>query len=212
MRSSVPIPGDPWPHEMVITVDDDANSLVELLWIREAWELQPSGDDLPPLLVDTPDLRLNQDEEFDIRGWQTAWSELWIASVRHAGSVRDPGLFEALRGTADHSAERADLMARLMGPSWRGRFGEAGLDERYAAWTAAQFQQRVARHPTSFEDQPERRSLEALIAAWRVGLTKIVTIPCRGEYTRTIGEHTLLVTDATRDDVDMFSAALRLFR
>ena len=161
VRTSIPIPGNPWPHEMVITVDDDANSLVELLWIREAWGLQPFGDDLPPLLVDPPDrrMKMNEDEELDIRAWQAAWSELWIAALRHAGSVRDPGLFEALGATADHSSERADL-----------------------------------------------------IAAWRVGLTKIVTIPCHGEYTRTIGEHTLLVTDATRDDADMFSAALSQYR
>ena len=211
MRSSVPIPGDPWPHEMVITIDDDPNPLVELLWIREAWGLQPLGDDLPPLLVDPPDPGMSEGEERDIAGWQAAWPRLWLDTLRHAGGVRDPGLFDALRSTADNSTERADLIAQLMGPSWRDRFGEAGLDERWAAWTGARFQQRVASRPGSFEDQPERRSLEALIAAWRVGLTKIVTIPCHGEYTRTIGKHTLLMTDATRDEVDMFSAALNQF-
>lgn len=64
----------------------------------------------------------------------------------------------------------------------------------------------------SFEDQPERQSLDALIIAWRRGLTKIVTIPCRGEFTRVIGERSLLVTDESRNDVDMLSAALLQFR
>ncbi len=211
MRSSAPIPGNPWPHEMVITTEDDPKPLVELLWIREAWGLQPLGDDLPPLLVDPPDPRMNE-EERDVDAWHAAWPQLWTATLRHAGGVRDPGLFDAIHSTADNSTERADLIAQLMGPSWRDRFGDDGLDERWAAWTAARFQQRAARRPGSFEDQPERRSVDALIAAWRSGLTKIVTIPCQGEYTRTIGEHTLLVTDATRDDVDKFSAALLQFR
>ena len=52
MRSSVPIPGNPWPHDMLITVEDNPHALVDLLWIREAWNLQPAANDLPPLLSD----------------------------------------------------------------------------------------------------------------------------------------------------------------
>jgi hypothetical protein len=212
VRSSVPIPGEPWPHDMVITVDDDLGSLVELLWIREAWGLKPRGDDLPPLLVDPPRLGTNEHEEVDVGAWQAAWPELWIAVLRHAGEIRDPGLFDAVHKTADNSTERAQLIARITGPSWRDRFGGAALDERYQAWTASRFREQVPRPLVSFEDQPERRSLDALITAWRRGLTKIVTIPCRGEFTRVIGEHSLLVTDETRNDADMLSAALLQFR
>jgi hypothetical protein len=212
VRSSVPIPGEPWPHDMVITVDDDLGSLVELLWIREAWGLKPVGDDLPPLLVNPPQLGTIEDEEFDVGAWQAAWPELWIAALHHAGEIRDPGLFAALHMTADNSTERAQLVARLTGPSWRGRFDGAALDERYQAWTASRFREPVPRPLASFEDQPERQSLDALISAWRRGLTKIVTIPCRGEFTRVIGEHSLVVTEETRNDVDMFSAALLQFR
>lgn len=127
MRSSVPIPGEPWPHDMVITVDDDLGSLVELLWIREAWGLKPLGDNLPPLLVDPPKLGTIEDEEFDAGAWQAAWPELWIAALHHPGAIRDPGLFAALHMTADNSTERAQLIARLTGPSWRDRFGGAPL-------------------------------------------------------------------------------------
>lgn len=212
MRSSVPIPGDPWPHDMVITVDDDPGSLVELLWIREAWGLKPVGDDLPPLLVDPPQLGTNEDEEFDVGAWEAAWPEIWVTVLRHAGEIRDPGLFEAVHKAADNSDERAKLIARITGPSWRDRFAGAGLGERYQAWTASRFRELVPRPLVSFEDQPERQPLDALITAWRRGLTKIVTIPCRGEFTRVIGEHSLLVTDETRNDVDMLSAALPQFR
>ncbi|GAA1953815.1 hypothetical protein GCM10009717_19670 [Agromyces allii] len=77
---------------------------------------------------------------------------------------------------------------------------------------ASQFRRRTAGLPTSAEEQPERRSLDALITAWRHGLTKIVTIPCRGSFTRVIGPHALLITDETRADADAFSTALDQFR
>ena len=54
MLSSVPIPGNSWPHDMVLTIEDDSQTLLELLWVREAWRLQPAGDDLAPLLSVTP--------------------------------------------------------------------------------------------------------------------------------------------------------------
>ena len=46
MRSSVPLSGNPWPHDMVITVEDDPQSLLDLLWIRGAWNLDPVAVDL----------------------------------------------------------------------------------------------------------------------------------------------------------------------
>ena len=54
MRSEQPIPGDAWPHEMTITVEDRPSALLELLWIREAHDLQPAADQLPPSLVHPP--------------------------------------------------------------------------------------------------------------------------------------------------------------
>jgi hypothetical protein len=61
------------------------------------------------------------------------------------------------------------------------------------------------------EERPERAALDALIPAWRRGLTKIVEIPCEGTYTRRIGEHTLLVTAETRADTARYGAALASF-
>lgn len=55
-------------------------------------------------------------------------------------------------------------------------------------------------------------SLDALIPAWREGLTKIVTIPCRGSCTHRIGEHALLMTEETRNDPIRYAAALDNFR
>jgi len=162
MRSSVPIPGNPWPHDMVITVEDHPHALVDLLWIREAWNLQPAGAYLPPLLSDGSVSAHARTELSDrVRAWQDAWPSIWEACVHHAGLLIDGArLFEAAGG----SIERAELLKTLRGPSWR------------------------------------------------TGLSKIVSIPCRGSYTRIIGRHTLLVTDETREDPRRFSEALQQFR
>jgi len=48
MLSSVPIPSNPWPHDMVLTIENDSQTLLDLLWVREAWSLQPAGEDLAP--------------------------------------------------------------------------------------------------------------------------------------------------------------------
>ncbi|MFF2369300.1 hypothetical protein [Agromyces sp. NPDC058110] len=196
---------------MLITVEDDPVALVELLWIRDAWDLLPDHDDAPPPLVDAPDPHVGGHAEGDIEAWRQAWPELWDATLRHAGKIQDPALFDAIRDTAGYSPERMALLDQLTGPSWHDRFGNTGF-ERFQPWQDAQFRQRAADRPTSPDEQPERRSLDALIHAWRLGLTKIVTIPCRGSFTRAIGSHSLLVTDQTRADAAAYSAALGRFR
>lgn len=60
-------------------------------------------------------------------------------------------------------------------------------------------------------ESPEHRDLDALIRAWRTGLTKVVTIPCRGEFSRKITDNALLMTDATRADSSAYQRALSSF-
>lgn len=208
MRSTTPIPGNPWPHDMVITVDDDPHQLVELLWVREAWGLEATGGDLPPGLVEPPPRAGEPDER---EAWEAAWPQVWEAAVRHAAVRVEPSVFEELRRTADGSAERAELIRRLRGPTWRGRFGDTAFTEDYRAWTEARFYARRDDRPRSLAESPERRCLDALIPAWQAGLAKVVTIPCRGEHTRVIGGSALLVTEATREDPGRYAAALGTF-
>jgi hypothetical protein len=212
MRSLVPIPGNPWPHDMVITVEDDSHTLIDLLWIREAWNLHPVGDDLPPLLSDASvSAQVESDAPAEFAHWQYAWLDLWEACLNHAGLVQDARLFDQLPATANGSTERVEMLSRMFGPSWRDTFGDAAFTDAYQAWTRAAFLARVARHSQPLEEEPERASLEALIPAWRAGLSKIVVIPCRGTHTRVIGEHSLLVTAETRDDPQRYSEALAQF-
>ncbi|WP_158251781.1 hypothetical protein [Cryobacterium sp. M15] len=213
LRSSFRMLGNPWPRDMVITVDDDADTLVDLLWIRETWNLQSISADFPPLLSDDSVRAHARTETSDAaKTWLDAWPVIWNACIHHAGLLQDSTIFAQLRQTTDGSPERADLLARLVGPSWSGSFGDDAFTAEYETWNLARFQARTQRHPLSVGNDPERLSLQALIPAWRTGLSKIVTIPCQGSYTRVIGQHTLLVTDETRDDHQRYSEALKQFR
>ena len=213
MRSSVPMPGNPWPHDMLITVEDDPHALVDLLWIRETWSLKPVGDELPPLLSDRS---VGAHTETDISGrigtWQDAWPAKWEECLDHAGQVHDETLFEQLHGTADGSAERAELLRQLIGPTWRDEFGDEAFTAQYETWNLAKLDARSRRRPQALEEEPERVSLAALIPAWHAGLSTIVVIPCLRSYTRVIGQHALIVTSETRDDPNRYSQALKQFR
>jgi len=212
MRSSVPVPGNPWPHDMLITVETDPHTLVDLLWVREAWNLRPVGNDLPPPLSDGLARAHARTESSDrVTTWRAAWPSMWAACVHHAGLLQDHSMFGRLRATADGSVERAELLESRMGPSWREEFGLGAFTDQYEEWNQARFSAQSARRAPAPDDSPERVSLASLIPAWRAGLTKIVAIPCHGSYTRVIGRHALLVTEETRDDPQRYGEALKQF-
>ena len=143
--------------------------------------------------------------------WDEAWSLIWGACVRHAGMVQDAAAFDALGETADGSPERVTLLRALIGPLWREEFDHGAFTEEYEECNAARFGAQTHRQPHSLDEQPERKSLDALISAWRAGPTRIVIIPCHGSYTCVIGEHARLLTNETRDDQARYAQALRQF-
>ncbi|MEN0103744.1 MAG: hypothetical protein AAGC90_12535 [Curtobacterium sp.] len=206
--STTPDPGNPWPHDMVLTIQNDAHALFDLLWVREAWALEPVGGDLPPLLVATPEPESGLPDA-DRTAGSAAWPALWRACLAHAGSQPDPRAIERLHDPSIPQAERRALLEQVSGPSWRDEFGDAAFTGRYDEWTSARFNEITS--PEVLRRSPERERLEQLVPAWRAGLTTIVEIPCRGTFTRRVGPHGLLVTAGTRSDPDGYAAALSSF-
>ncbi|MET0806704.1 MAG: hypothetical protein ABWX66_02350 [Lacisediminihabitans sp.] len=207
MLSSSPMPENPWPRNMLITIDDPS-PLFELLWVREAWGLQPTGADLPPLLVDTPATVSSGHPPAE---WSEGWYSLWGACVTHAARPQDRVGMERL--FTDRSlgvSERAALLSGFLGPSWRERFGDEAITGAYAVWQSADAERRMSAVLT-LDETPEHLALDSLIPAWRAGLTTLVVIPCRGSYTRRIGASALLLTDETRNDPARFAEALGTF-
>jgi hypothetical protein len=212
VRSSRPIPGNPWPHDMQITVQDDSQALLELLWLREAWRLDPVGDDLPPRLVDTPSaVDGSARPTAPIGMWRERWPELWRECLHHSAKRPDADALQRLHASEPGSNERARLLRELVGPSWREDVGSDALTEQTARWMRRLSEQRVRRSRLPAREQPEHAALDALIPAWRSGLATIVQIPCQGTYTRVIGSHALLVTSETRSDPVRYREALTVF-
>lgn len=132
--------------------------------------------------------------------------------MAHAGPDLDSRLVVELQATANGSTERASLLHRIVGPSWRDEFGDSAFEnDSYSAWSQVGMDAQLAGMSTRIEASPERRDLPPLISAWHAGLTKIVTIPCSGEYTRRISENALLMTDGTRANSDSCRRALNAF-
>lgn len=47
---------------------------------------------------------------------------------------------------------------------------------------------------------------------WKARLTRLITIPCTGDYTRVIEKSALLITENTRQEPVRYAAALTTFR
>jgi len=207
MQSMSADPNAPWPPGMTVTVKNDSAPLLELLWVREAWALRPTGDAPPPLAKSPPRIGRATPPE-----WAEEWSRLWSACLGHAGRSTETELIARLGQTPPGSAERAELLRRLMGPSWRDSFGDEAFDESYVSWRRELFEGIRDAGTVPLAQTPERRAVTELAAAWRVGLSVIVTIPCTGEYTRRVSDTALLVTEGTRQDPRRYAAALASFR
>lgn len=212
MRSVEPDPGNPWPHDMTLTVEHRPGLLLQLLWLREAHHLQPHGENLPPLLSETPDDASIASDVAIRADWEASWPQAWHATVEHMGIDVDPHSFDRISETAHGSPERAALLQATRGPGLRDHFGQdVFTDPSYRMWEQQSIDAHRASPPKALADIPERRDLDALIPAWRAGLTTIVTIPCRGTHNRRIGANALLVTDRTHNDSESYRNALASF-
>jgi hypothetical protein len=208
MRSTRPMPGNPWPHDMTLTVEDRPHTLRELLWIREAHGLDPTDDALPPPLVDRPTTAVRRVDEETRARWTEVWPRIWGDAVAHAATDPDPALLDRAVATTLSPAERETLLGRIVGPTARDAFGvEVSDDAAYRAWE----RRGSEAHLATLADSPERRDVATLADAWRRGLARVVTLPCRGTYVRQIGPHALLVTDEVRSDAAAYRAALDSF-
>lgn len=217
MRSSGALPGPDgfetaWPHDMVIEIEDSPHALLDLLWLREACGLAPTGLDLPPLLTVPPTRRPAAVPDVAVlRTWQAAWPFVWDEVLEHTGRPRQGDALHGIAELPPGSDERAARIRAFIGPTWRDRFGDDVFDDDgYRDWVAADADRELAHH-LEYERSPEYVALAALVPAWEAGLMKVITIPCRDAFTRVVGPAALLVTAGTRDDPDAYRAALERF-
>lgn len=200
MRSVHERPGEPWPRDMVISVDQP-NNLITLLFVRHVWNIARDVD--IPALAPPPAPGLSMRPETpSSEVWAERWVETWNAAWAwyvDGGGVRDG---DAAR--IDPRAALAELAANLP-PMWETQYGSEGID-RDALW---QWMQTLHDAPVPLEEAPERRSLSDLIAAWRDGIESIIVLPYGIDFSRRITSRHLVVSSTTRDDPALYGQALR---
>ncbi len=206
MRSDRPFPGDPWPHDMAITVDDADPLLTTLLFLNEAWDLRMTC--IPPL-VPAPDIGSSyRPDTASLDEWRLRWRDAWGEAVAAARERPDPPAGWAAEPDLVHqwTVEWMQSRPRRFPDVW----GAQGFDrDAYRRWVAALRPQ--DRHLRDLDDDPERRALTALVGAWRRGLRTVITMPFARHWSAQGGPHHLLIAEMTREDTDHYSARLELF-
>ena len=203
MHASESAPGEAWPVDMSITIQD-VDSLIFLLFVRSAWGIVSVG---------VPDLEFEPAVGSSRRPpsvgpviaeqqWRVDWDRAWQPfSPRRTGiHSPDPETQRMLDTLSDE-----ELWVATSGvPSdlW-----DEGVD-RDALW---EWQQALEGgiHRLPLEEHPERQSLPALIDAWRTGLTTVIELPFAGYYADRLDQERLLVSMHTRRDPALYSRALR---
>jgi hypothetical protein len=201
MRSTEPIPGNPWPHDMVLSIDQP-HHLQLLLFIREAWDV--GSDTAVPPLDPVPDVGSSAMPGTASRAewkrrWQNEWARAWDWYNVHDPSARPT---------------QADLVALwrpgqplhpALPPRWDVEYGMDGVDqEAFTAWSM-RLQPPLGQ---PFAETPERVSLPALIPAWQTGLQCIIVLPYAGHFAKRITPRHLAVSPSTRADDEQYSRAL----
>lgn len=197
MRRTHPIPGDPWPHDMVLRIEDEPRELTSLLFVREAWGL---GIDGVPALDQALDVGTSArpeglDEKATVERWRAEWARVWprFAALREAMRAPEKDMMRLLREIASDGQDAGSLA------------DADGIDrEAFEAWHVTLRDD----HRAPLAEHPERIAVEALTAAWRDGLESIVQLPYAGYSAERIDASTLVVSRTARHDPELYRRAL----
>lgn len=209
MRSKEPLPHNPWPHDMVIRVDDSPHHLTILLFIRHAWGIAANAD--VPGLQPVPDSGSSQlPDSADRSEWEARWHHAW-GRAWDWYAVEDPEPKRLPTPELIRDVWRPGQgLNPVIPPIWQAEYGWAGIDpDAYSTW-----QQQCSPHAYApprriAAELPEPRSLPALIAAWEGGLDSVIVVPYAGFFARRITRRHLAVSATTRNDPGSYTRALQ---
>lgn len=198
MHSTEDLPGNPWPQDMQVSVEECWHPLIYLLFVRSAWQLEI---DSVPRLDAVPDPGSSQrpenlDVDAAVQRWLAEWHRAWthFDSARVTVSAPDDATQHLLDTLTDDELWQVTS-------TWPSNFWEAGIDahahERWRSSMAA-----------PLGELPENRVVPALMEAWRAGLTTIIQLPYLGSFAHRINQEHLVVSVSTRHDPDLYSRAL----
>jgi hypothetical protein len=201
MRATDPMPGNPWPSDMVISIQS-SDALTLLLFVRSAWHLSvpevPELDSEPE--VGTSVRPASIDPSAATERWRTEWAQAW-KEYAPRGGIREPDATTQHLLDTLNDAELWDAVFPRPSQYW-----DDGLDRVALYEWQRSFIDYL--HQLPLDEHPERRALPALIAAWRTGLTTIIDVPFGGYYANRLDRERLMVSVYTRRDTELYSRAL----
>ena len=195
-----------WPPQMVLSIDTP-HHITQLLYLRTVWELRTAV--VPPELAPQPKpgesaAPLSASLEEWARRWDAQWAMAWDWYRIEQHRARLVGLTpERMRELVGDGSG----LNPVVPPMWSFRYGDDGFDhEAYGAWMRS-----VIRIPHGrLEDQPVRRSVRAVTAAWRTGLETVIVLPYAGHHAERITARHLVVSDTVWQTTLLREQALAL--
>jgi hypothetical protein len=192
-----------WPKDMTITIDDHAQNLKMLLFIRQAW-LVAQDVNIPQLspVPATGTSRIPESASREV--WDQRWRQQWARSWAwfNVSKVQDAPISQDEMRDISRPGQN---LHPIVPPFWPVEYGEDGLDlAAFNTWDMQTI-------PT-FPSRSERDSLPALIDAWQDGLTTILVLPYRGYFAQRLNGSHLVVSAETRNDPELYTKTLQTRR
>lgn len=192
-----------WPKDMTIRIDDHAQNLKMLLFIRQAWMVAQDIEipELSPVAA-TGASKIPESASFEV--WDERWKQQWDRSWAwfNVSTVQDAPISQYEMQNLSRPGQ--DLHP-FVPPFWTVEYGEEGVDlAAFNSWDRQTL-------PT-FPSRSERDSLPALVKAWKDGVTTIIVLPYRGYFAQRLNGSHLVISADTRNDPRLYAEALQTSR
>ncbi len=181
----------------MLDVDDHAQAIRMLLYIRHAWHL---AEELPlPQLHPAPETGSSaMPRETDPKLWEQRWRQTWLDAwgAQTQGSYRAPGTAQILAAT-EHLSEN---------DFWTAKYSTAGLN-----WAAFQRWEQMFDPAFGLGLDPVLRSPAVhpvLLAAWERGLRKLTVVPWAGFCVYRLSDSHLVTSFGTAASRPLLTRAL----
>ncbi|MBD8045437.1 hypothetical protein H9638_16660 [Arthrobacter sp. Sa2BUA2] len=188
---------------MTIIIDDHAQNLKLLLFVRQAWMVAQDVQ-VPALspVAATGTSKIPESASREV--WDERWKQQWNRSWAwfNVSTVQDAPLSqEEMRNL---SRPGQDLHP-IVPPFWTVEYGDEGLDlGAFNTWDRQTM--------PNFPSRSERDALPALVKAWQHGLTTIIVLPYLGYFAHRLNGSHLVISAETRNDPKLYAEALQTGR
>ncbi|UPO77145.1 hypothetical protein [Arthrobacter sp. Helios] len=185
---------------MTIRIDDHAQNLKMLLFIRQAWMVAQDIEipELSPVAA-TGASKIPESASREV--WDKRWKQQWDRSWAwfNVGTGQDSPISQ---DEMQNLSRAGQDFHPLVPPFWTVEYGEDGVDlVAFNIWDRQTL--------PNFPSRSERDSLPALVKAWKDGVTTIIVLPYLGYFAQRLNGSHLLISADTRNDPKLYTEALQ---